>query len=91
MYHVYQFGGNASVTLSLLSIDPKRNVKCYNWYFINGHVFHIKKYGQGKRHNSRLCVKGLTSNKFEVDYYDKLEEVSELQYYSEHDKVFLFK
>jgi hypothetical protein len=54
-------------------------------------VFHIKKYGQGKRHNSRLCVKGLTSNKFEVDYYEKLEEVSELQYYSEHDKVFLFK
>jgi hypothetical protein len=44
MYHAYQFGGNASVALSLLSIDLERNVKCYNWYFINRHVFHIKKY-----------------------------------------------
>ena len=28
---------------------------------------------------------------FEVDYYGKLEEVVELQYYSEHNRVFLFK
>jgi len=53
--------------------------------------FILKNMGRVERHNSRLCVKGLTSNKFEVDYYEKLEEVSELQNYSEHDKVFLFK
>jgi len=28
---------------------------------------------------------------FEVDYYGKLEKVVELQYHSEHNKVFLFK
>ena len=31
------------------------------------------------------------SSKFEVDYYDKLEEVIELQYHSEQNRVFLFK
>jgi hypothetical protein len=44
MYQVYQLGGNASVTLNL-SLEPKRKVKCYNEYFINGHMFHTKEYG----------------------------------------------
>ena len=44
-----------------------------------------------KRHNSGICVKGSTCSEFEVDYYDKLEEAVELQYYSEHNRVFLFK
>jgi hypothetical protein len=47
MYEVYQLGGNASVTLSLLSLSPKRKVKCYNKYFINEHVFHTEEYMQG--------------------------------------------
>jgi hypothetical protein len=42
MYQVYQLRGNASVTFNLLSLDPERKVKCYNMYFINGHVFHTK-------------------------------------------------
>ena len=33
----------------------------------------------------------LSSNKFKVDYYGKLEDVIELQYHSEQNKVFLFK
>jgi len=33
----------------------------------------------------------LTSSKFEVDYYGRLEEVIELQYHSEQNRVFLFK
>jgi len=54
----------------------ERKVKFYNGYFINRHVFHIKEYGQGKKtYNSGVCVKGLTSNEFEVNYYEKLEEV----------------
>jgi len=47
MYEVYQLVWNASVTLNLLSLGPKRKVKCYNKYLINGHVFHIEEYGQG--------------------------------------------
>jgi len=62
---------------------PERKVKCYNRYFINEHVFHTKKYGQGlKTYNSEICVKGSSSNEFEVDYYEKLEEAIELQYHS---------
>jgi hypothetical protein len=36
-------------------------------------------------------VIGSTCNEFKVDYYGKLEEVIELQYHSEHNRVFLFK
>jgi len=60
-------------------------------YFINGHVFHTEKYRQSRKtYNSGVCVKGSTLNDFEVNY-GKLEEVIELQYHSEQDRVFLFK
>jgi hypothetical protein len=69
---------NASVSLSLLSLGPERKVKCYNEYFINGYVFHTEEYEHGRKtYNSGVCVKGSTCNKFEVDYYGKLEEVVE--------------
>jgi hypothetical protein len=69
---------NASVSLSLLSLGPKRKVKCYNEYFINGYVFHTEEYEHGRKtYNSGVCVKGSTCNEFEVDYYGKLEEVVE--------------
>ena len=41
-----------------------------------------------KNRNSGVYVKGSTSNEFEVDYDGKLEEVIELQYHSEQNKVF---
>ena len=70
--------------MSSLSLGPERKVKCYNWYFINGYVFHTEEYGQGwKTYNCGVCVKGSTSS--------QLEEVVELQYHSEQNKVFLFK
>ena len=76
-------GGNVSVTLSLLSLGPERQVNCYNGYFINGHVFHTREHMHGRKtYNNRVCVKG--------DYHEKLEEVIELQYHSEQIKVFLF-
>jgi hypothetical protein len=34
--------------------------------------------GRVKRHNIGACVKGSTSTEFEVDYYEKLEEVIKL-------------
>jgi hypothetical protein len=92
MYKVYQMGMNANATLCLLCLGPKRKVKCYDGYFVNGYVFHNEKYKEGRKtYNSGVCVKGSTSSEFEVDYDGKLEEVIELQYHSEHNRVFLFK
>jgi len=72
-------GGSAAISLSLLSMCPERKVKCYNGYFVNGYVFHTKEYRHGRKtYNSGVCIKGLTSSEFEVDYYGKLEEVVEL-------------
>jgi len=92
MYKVYQLERNVSATLSLLSLSLKRKVKCYNEYFLNGYVFHNEEYESGRKiYNNGVCIKGSTSNEFEVDYYGKLEEVIVLQYHNEHNRVFLFK
>jgi hypothetical protein len=92
MYRVYQIERNASASLYLLNLSPERKVKCYNEYFVNRYMFHTKKYGYGRKtYNGGVCVKGSTCSEFEIDYYGKLEEVIELQYHSDHNKVFLFK
>jgi len=53
-------------------------------------VFHTEEYGhRRKTYNSGVCIKGSTCSKFEVDYYGKLEEVIELQYHSEQNRVFI--
>ena len=44
-------GGSAAISLSLLSLDPERKVKCYNEYFVNGYVFHTEEYGHGRKTN----------------------------------------
>ena len=76
MYCVYQLKRNTSDSLNLLCLGLERNLKCYNGYFINEYVLHTKDYGQGKKiYNSGVCVKGLTSNEFEANYYGKFEEV----------------
>jgi len=55
-------------------------------------VFHTEEYGHGRKtYNNGVCVKGSTSSELEVDYCGRLEEVVELQYYSEQNIVFLFK
>ena len=85
-------GRSAPKSLSSLSLSPERKVRCYNGYFVNGYVFHTEEYGQGRKtYNYDVCVKGSTSSQLEVDYYGRLEEVVELQYHSEQNKVFLFK
>jgi len=85
-------GRSASKSLSSLSLGPERKCKCYNGYFVNGYVFHTEEYGQGRKtYNNGVCVKGSTSSELEVDYYGRLEEVVELQYHNEQNKVFLFK
>jgi hypothetical protein len=70
---------NAAKSLSSLSLDPERKVKCYNGYFVNGYVFHTEEYRHGRKtYNIDVCVKGSTSSELEVDYYYRLEEVVEL-------------
>ena len=84
-------GRGAVKSLSSLSLGPERKVKCYNGYFVNGYVFHTEEYGHGRKtYNSGICVKGSISSELKVDYYGRLEEVVELQYHSEQNRVFLF-
>ena len=84
MYQIHRLERNASITLNLLCLSPEKKVKCYNRYFINEYVFHIEEYDQGRKtYNSGVCVKGSISNKFEVDYYEMLGEIIELQYHNE--------
>jgi hypothetical protein len=82
MYQVYQLGGNASITLNLLSFGPERKVKCSIIGISLMNVFNTKKYSQGRKTcNNEVCVNGSTSNKFEVrhvntnkfevDYHEK--------------------
>jgi hypothetical protein len=55
-------------------------------------VFHTKEYEHGRKtYNNGVYVKGSTRSELEVDYYGRLKEVVELQYHSEHNRVFLFK
>ena len=65
-------GGNAAISLSLLSLGPERKVKWYNGYFVNGYVFHTEEYGHERKiYNIGVCIKGSTSGEFEVDYYGR--------------------
>ena len=85
-------GGSVAILLSLLSLSPKRKVKCFNEYFINGYVFYTREYRHGRKtYNNGVCIKGSTCSEFAVDYYGRLQEVVELEYHSEQNKVFLFK
>jgi hypothetical protein len=55
--------------------------------------FLLQNTGMEERHTTMVFVLrvGSTCCEFEVDYYGKLEEVVELQYLSEQNRVFLFK
>ena len=65
-------GRSVVISLSSLSLSPERNVKCYNGYFVNGYVFHIEEYEDGRKtYNIGVCIKGSTSSEFEVDYYGR--------------------
>jgi len=72
IYKVYEMGRSVVISLSSLSLSPKRNVKCYNGYFVNGYVFHIEEYGHGRKtYNIGVCIKESTCNEVRVDYYGK--------------------
>ena len=85
-------GRSVVKSLPSLSMCPKRKIKCYNKYFINGYVFYTIEYKHGRKtYNNGVCVKGSTSSELKVVYYGRIKELIELQYHSEHNRVFLFK
>jgi hypothetical protein len=85
-------GRSVAKSLFSLSLGPEKKGKCYNGYFINGYVFHTEEYRYGRKtYNIGVFVKGSIGSELEVDYYSRLEEVVELQYHSEQNRVFLFK
>jgi hypothetical protein len=49
-------GGNAAISLSLLSLGPERKVKCYNEYFVMGMSFILKNVGMEERHTTTVFV-----------------------------------
>lgn len=58
MYQIYLLRWNTSFTLNLISLGNEKKVKYYNKYFINGHVFYIEDYVQGRKtYNNEVCVK----------------------------------
>jgi len=78
--------------LSDLSKGPKRVVKTWPVYFVNGYRFHTRKHSEGKKTiNSGVCVRGGSHDEAENDYYGVLEEVVQLEYFGEPTKrVVLF-
>lgn len=88
---MYNIGGN-NKSFKLLYLGSKWKIQSLNGYFINGYIFHIEDYGEGKStYNNGACVEGCPFNEFKVDYYGKLEEIIELHYHKAQYIVFLFK
>ena len=77
-----------------LAIGPKRNVKTYPIFFVNGFKFNTKDYGAEKlTYNSGVFVKGSDDpDEHLKDFYGVLTQIVEVTYYVEPvEKVFLFK
>ncbi|XP_043807646.1 G-patch and R3H domain-containing protein C30B4.02c-like [Manihot esculenta] len=71
---------------------PSRKVQSYKGYFVNGFKFHRHDYGRERKTlNSGVWVKGSCYNEYESDYYGLLNEVLELEYFGEKNKIILFK
>ncbi|XP_043807669.1 uncharacterized protein LOC110606087 [Manihot esculenta] len=71
---------------------PSRKVQSYKGYFVNGFKFHRHDYGRERKTlNSGVWVKGSCYNEYESDYYGLLNEVLELEYFGEKNKIIIFK
>jgi hypothetical protein len=83
---------NAKSSKLLFWVQNERSSVITGILSIDIYVFRIEDYGEGRNiYNNRVCVKGSTSNGFEVDYYGKLEEVIKLQYHRVQNTICLFK
>ncbi|PHT58276.1 hypothetical protein CQW23_00639 [Capsicum baccatum] len=56
-------------------------VQSFNGYVINGYKFYIEKYGSNKSMmNSGICIKDFSHSADNIDYYDRLIEILQLDY-----------
>ena len=69
--------------LLALSWGPKKKVRSYHTYFVNGFKFHTSAWSEKRNTiNSGVWVRGDGSGAGEVDYYGVLEDIVELEYSS---------
>ncbi|KAI9077621.1 hypothetical protein K1719_040396 [Acacia pycnantha] len=60
---------------------PKRRVKTWHRYFVNGYKFHTAKVALNKStNNSGVCIKGTDYAQAEYDFYGIVQEIVELEY-----------
>ena len=70
----------ANQHLRNLSRGPRRCVKEWHTYFVNGYKFHTNEWTQGRETiNSGVCTKGVTECG-EDDYYGVIQHIYELEY-----------
>ena len=80
--------------LQHLALGPKRNVKTYPIFFVNGFKFNTKDHGTDRlTYNSGVFVKGSDDPEEHIkDFYGVLTQILELTYYVQPvEKVVLFK
>ena len=73
-----------------LAMEPRKDVRCWDHFYINNYNFHTYSYGKNKSTmNYGVSVKGVDG----VEYYGILQEVIELTYLGTHQlyKTILFK
>ena len=67
--------------LSDIALGPKRKVRTWPMYFVNGYKFHIHSWALRKStRNSGVCVKGADYAQSEYDFYGILNEIVEIEY-----------
>ena len=75
-----------------IAYGPSKSVTSYNGLIVNGYRFHTKDYGQNKATmNSGVCVRGNIYGENDLDYYGIVEDVLELSYLGNHNKVFILQ
>ena len=80
--------------LQHLALGPKRNVKTYPIFFVNGFKFNTKDHGTDRlTYNSGVFVKGSDDPEEHIkNFYGVLTQILELTYYVQPvEKVVLFK
>ncbi|GAB2299187.1 hypothetical protein Dimus_038551 [Dionaea muscipula] len=67
--------------MKAIAWGPLQPVHTFPVYFINGYVFHIDSYAQGRKTcNSGVCIKGTSYDENESDFYDIIEEIMVIEY-----------
>nr|KAJ0196362.1 hypothetical protein LSAT_V11C700363440 [Lactuca sativa] len=81
---MYKTPDGSARHLEVIATKPSRHAYFHNGYFVNGYKFHTQQYDEGRAtDNFGVCVRGETYNvEQESDYYNILQEILEIEYYS---------